>query len=132
MRLPLIVFLLTLVACGPAVGEVRVHTRPEKPATCELQMVEVSAADMGPDGKFGPTGEMEMIGSVMIGAKEGTDAMADEIKALVRPRACAMGGDAISLLASGTGSNRKGFGQQNIVFTVWGKRAAKAAAPQKF
>lgn len=73
-----------------------------------------------------------MIGSITIGASKGTDAMSEEIRQIVRPRACAMGGDVVSLMASGSGSNRRGYGQQNIAFTVWGKASGGTSEPQKF
>ncbi len=132
MRIVALVTLLLTVGCGPAVGEVRMLVRPPKPESCDLQIVEVNAADMAPGAKFGPGGELEMVGSIMIGASDGTDAMSEDIRKLVRPRACAMGGDVVSLLASGTGSNRRGVPQQNIVFTVWGKQSRAPSPPQKF
>jgi hypothetical protein len=87
---------------------------------------------MAPGARFGMNGEYEQIGVVSIGADEGTNALSEEIRQLVRPRACGMGGEVISLLASGTGSTYGGYAQQDIVFTVWARRAAQPAAPQRF
>lgn len=128
----LLLALLTLAACGPAVGEVRSLARPPKPEGCPLELVEVGPADMQPGAAFGADGQFEQIGIVSIGASVDTDAMSDEIRNIVKPRACAMGGDAVSLLASGTGANRRGYAQQNIAFIVWGRRMEKAAPPRDF
>jgi hypothetical protein len=126
--------LVVLAACGgPAVGEVRTglpHT--SRPADCQLQLVTVSAADMAPGARFGSNGEYEMVGSVLIGADKGTDAFSDEVKKIVRPRACKMGGEIVSLLASGTDANLYGHAQQSIAYTVWAKRSSAPSGPQTF
>jgi hypothetical protein len=82
--------------------------------------------------QFGPGGEYEKVGVVAIGADEGTDAMSEDIRKLVRPRACAMGGEVISLQGSGSGANHWGRAQQNIFFGVWAKQNQASASPQKF
>ena len=87
---------------------------------------------MAPGGNFGSGGKYEMIGAVNIRADEGTDAMSEEIRKIVRPRACGMGGEVVSLLASGTAQYRGKFrAQQNISFTVWGPISAQQG-PQRF
>jgi hypothetical protein len=124
--------MLLLTGCGaPAVGEVRMGApHPAKDASCALEFVAVSAGDMAPGAKFGSGGKYEMIGAVNIGAKEGTDAMSAEVRALVRPRACRMGGEVVSLLATGTAQYRGQFSaQQNISFTVWGAVSNKGPQP---
>jgi hypothetical protein len=125
--------LLVCGCFGPIVGVHQVGMpRAPKPADCSLDFVTVTPADMAPGAKFGMGGEFEMIGGVAVGADSGTSAVSEEIKALVRPRACSIGGDAISLLASGGGANAYGRAQQNIVFQVWARRQAAPATPQKF
>jgi hypothetical protein len=126
-----IVFPLLLASCGPAVGEVRRAVRSPKPADCHLEIVEIQSIDMMPGAKFGG-GEFEMIGMVTVGADEGTDSQSEEIRNLVRPRACGMGGDLVSLLSSGTGTTLARTAQQNIAFTVWAKRTQVSAAPKPF
>jgi hypothetical protein len=129
----LVVSTMALAGCGPAVGEVRMGApHPAKVADCPLEFVSVSANDMAPGAKFGSGGKYEMIGAVNIGADEGTDAMSEEIRKIVRPRACAMGGEVVSLLASGTAQYRGKFrAQQNISFRVWGPISAQQG-PQRF
>jgi len=106
--------------------------RPPRPPECALEFVSVSPGDMASGARFGMNGEYEQIGMVTVGADEGTDALSEEVRQLVRPRACAMGGEVLSLMASGTGSNRGGHAQQNIVFTVWAHRASQPATPEPF
>jgi hypothetical protein len=130
---PVLCLSLPLAGCfGPAIGEVRRVMRPSKPLDCPLEIVDVRPEDMMPGARFGAGGELEMIGMITIGADQGSDAMSEPIRSLVRPRACGMGGDIVSLLASGTGANRRGYGQQNIAFTVWAKRSAEPSTPKPF
>lgn len=130
-----------LAACGspkPAVSEVRMVMLPARPADCSLELVSVQAEDMAPSGRFGAGGEYQMIGAVTLGLAQGTEVMSEPVRALVRPRACAMGGEVVSLLATGdsghyaiSGSSIRTVLQTDAVFTVWGPRAAKTG-PEKF
>lgn len=127
--------LLALAACGggAAVGEMRTGLpHASRPADCQLELVSVTAGDMAPGAKFGSGGEYEMIGMVTIGADAGTDAFSEKMKQLVRPRACGMGGEIVSLLASGSDANAYGHPQQSIAYTVWAKRSAAPSGPQAF
>jgi hypothetical protein len=135
LRRMLLVTTTVFVGCGggAAVGEVRMGApHPAKVADCPLEFVSVSAGDMAPGAKFGSGGKYEMIGAVNLGADEGTDPMSEEIRKLVRPRACGMGGEVVSLLASGSAQYRGQLrAQQNISFTVWGPISAHQG-PQRF
>lgn len=106
--------------------------RPSKPENCKLELMQLSSTEMQAGAAFGANGTYEMIGVIAIGAKEGTDAMSEEIRQIVRPRACAMGGDVVTLLASGTGGRGGGIVQQNITYTVWATRDENASAPKPF
>jgi len=118
-----------LPGCAMTSSEMRVGVRPAKAENCELQLVEATMGERGPGGTFGPGGTYEMIGTVSIEASSGSDPLSEEIRSLVRPRACAMGGDVISLEMSGqyTGSIRKG-----LMSMVWAKRNSAASAPKPF
>jgi hypothetical protein len=132
MRSHLLIVLLA--ACGaPAVGETRMGLRHTgRPANCSLQLVSIQAGDMAPGARFGSGGELEMVGMVTIGADAGTDPFSEPMKQIVRPRACAMGGEVVSLLASGSDSNAYGRPQQSIAYTVWARRATAPTGPQAF
>ncbi len=138
-RWPLL--LLLLAACGggpPAVGSTRMVMLPAKPANCPLELVAVQAGDMAPGARFGAGGQYQMIGAVSLGLAQGTDIMSESVRGLVRPRACAMGGEVVSLLATGdsghyniTSTSITTTVQTDAVFTVWGPRTDNAP-PQKF
>ena len=125
------------VSGPPVVGETRTGVpHAARPADCAVELAQVAPADMGPQGRFGFGGEYENIGVVTVGAPAGADALSPDIKQLVRPKVCAMGGEVLSLVATGTGAVGRGSDQamqQNILFMVWAKRSAAAAAtPQAF
>ena len=134
IRSILFVTLPWLVACGgPAVGEVRTGLPHQaRGENCQLELVSITASDMAPGARFGSGGQYEMVGMVTVGADEGTDAFSAKIKELVRPRACRMGGEVVSLLASGTDSNAYGHAQQSIAYQVWARRNTAAPASSTF
>jgi hypothetical protein len=140
MRTVLLVLLLS--SCGsskPAVSDVRMVMLPAKPSDCPLELVAVQPADMMPGARFGAGAGLSMIGAVTLGLDEGTDVMSEAVRALVRPRACAMGGEVVSLLASGTaghyqisGSMIRTTAQTDAAFTVWAHVPAAGPGPEKF
>jgi hypothetical protein len=115
-------------ACAPTVQGMRMGaTRPPRPPDCSLDIV--SATDFATIQKY------EQVGVVVLSNEEaGTDPMSPQARAIVRPRACALGGEAISLMGSGNVKNptsplpTTAFGS----YVVWAKRAAPGSAPQKF
>jgi hypothetical protein len=133
-RVPLVVATFALatfagaVACTPTVQGMRMGaTRPRRAPDCSLDIV--SPTDFATIQKY------EQVGVVVLSNEEaGTDPMSPQARAIVRPRACALGGDAISLMGSGNVRNptsplpTTAFGS----YVVWAKRAAPGAAPQKF
>jgi hypothetical protein len=136
------VLVCALAACGgavqPAVSDVRMVAMPSKPADCPIELVTVQPMDMAPGARFGGGGGYQMIGAVTLGLDKNVDVMSEPVRALVRPRVCAMGGEVVSLLAAGAANHLEISGnlirtveQTDVVFTVWA-HAAAAPAPQKF
>jgi hypothetical protein len=122
----------------PAIGETRTVVLPPRPADCSLELVSVQAADMAPGARFGGGDQYQMIGVIGLGLDPGVDVMSESVRALVRPRVCAMGGEVVSLLSGGDDHRAARVGrstidvvQTSIVFTVWAHTAA-AVVPQKF
>ena len=113
--------LLALAGCGAAVDVVR---------TGALTLETVGPAERQPGARFGPGGEYEQVGVVTLGMTQGTDPTSEAVRREVRPRACAVGGEVIALLRAST--NRRGYEQTTIVFSVWAHRRAPATAPQGF
>lgn len=120
------------VGCAPAVGQVQMGSpHAAKAPTCPLKFVPVGSREMMPGAPFGPGGQYEMVGVVAVGADAGSDPMSEPIRKLVRPRACALGGEVISLASSATTQNRNQLrAQQSIMFTVWG--SIQKTTPQSF
>jgi hypothetical protein len=115
-----------LAACGAQVSDARIGTpRPARDANCDLDVV--SATDMATMAKY------EQVGIVRLSnAEQGTDPLDPEVRALVRPRACALGGEAISVLASGDAVSRNGLRETAYAgYVVWAKKTP-ATAVKKF
>lgn len=115
--------LLALAGCGAAVDVVRTGApRPAREPDCALTLETVGPAERQPGARFGPGGEYEQVGVVTLGMTQGTDPMSEAVRREVRPHACAMGGEVIALLRAST--NRRGYEQTTIVFSVWAHRRA--------
>lgn len=119
--------LCSLFACAPQASDARMGTsRPAKDPSCDLTVID--AMDTANFAKY------EQVGIVRVSNEEaGTDPMDPKIRAIVRPRACALGGDAISVLASGDARNARSFRTTAFGgYIVWAKKSDKPATPQKF
>lgn len=131
---PLFLFLTFVipfaVACTTNVVEVRTASRPPRDESCELQIIQVTPEETRQGGKYGPGGEYEQIGMITLAAMGDTNAMSDMVKAAVRPRACAMGGEYVSLLTSAIGASGMGVPYQATTYQVWAKRAPAPPASQ--
>jgi hypothetical protein len=115
---------------GPAVGGSQMVVLAPKPPDCPLELVTIHPEDMAPGGRFGAGGQYQMIGVVALGLDQGTNPMSPEVRKLVRPRACAYGGEVVSLLATGDSQHAGQFrAQTDVVFTVWGPRTSSGPQP---
>jgi hypothetical protein len=108
-----------LTGCGPYVSESRMNAAPARPDDCELEFLHLQMMDMSPMG-----GTYEILGHVTVSNFSGTDPMSPENRALIRPRACAMGGEGVTIMLQAT--NRAG---STTNFTVVRKRPPPGAAP---
>jgi hypothetical protein len=117
------VLLAVVVGCGAEAREDRTVAPPPKPATCDVEVVSVNADDFAPGGRFGAGTEFRKLGTVDIGADKGVDPMSEPVRAAIRPRACAMGGDLVSFFPKRGGGSDYGYEQQDLVYTVWAKRS---------
>jgi hypothetical protein len=84
----LVLAALGLLACAPQLDDMRMGVaRPPRAPDCSLDVV--SPMEMATLQKY------EQVGVIRLSNEEaGTDAMSPQARALVRPRACALGGDA--------------------------------------
>ena len=115
-----------LAGCGPSVSEVRMANYPPREDNCVLEFVK---ADMGQlSSNEGP---WELIGQIVL-QEEGTqDPFAEEYRAIVRPRACAMGGEAVTIVMNATSEGLVSSGTA-ISYGVLRKRRAEPSAPSTF
>lgn len=80
--------------CGPSVSEVRLMSAPAREPSCTLDFLELRMEDVAPGAKY------EVLGHVVVGEEGRQNPLAPEYRAIVRPRACAMGGEAVAILST--------------------------------
>lgn len=117
----------SLLGCAPQASVVRMGApRPERDEHCDLTVIDTM--DMT------KLADYEQVGVINVSnAEKGKSALDPDMRALVRPRACALGGDAISVLASGDVTNQSGLHTTAYGgYIVWAKKSTKPATPQQF
>jgi len=92
--------LAILSACGPFVSEQRLAFNAPKPPTCAIEMVKTEITDLAPGGPW------EHVGSIIIQYYKNLDPLSEKVLATVRPRACQMGGEAITIMQATSIVNR--------------------------
>jgi hypothetical protein len=115
------------LGCGPGVNETRMAMYPPNPPQCHLDVVNNAtspAVAMMPDSPY------ELIGMVGLGQSGIQNPFSPEYIAIVQPRACAMGGDAVSLMASSV-STAGPMSSTGTAYAILRKRNAQAS-PQAF
>lgn len=110
--------------CAPGVSEVRTVHLPPKPATCELDYVAVAWADL-------VGGHWQMLGTLSISDIGVKDALAPVYRKTLRPRACAMGGEAIALMLGTEETGDIGPKRSSKTYVVL-RRSAPPSAPVPF
>jgi len=115
-----------LPACGTQASDTRIGTPHDaREAHCDLTVI--NGTDTSNFAKY------EQIGVVRISnAPAGTGPLDPQVRELVRPRACALGGEAISVMGSGDVSPNGFTDSSYAAYVVWAKKGAKSATPQKF
>ena len=102
--------------------------RPARPDDCELTLV--SPSDTWPGGQYYPA--YETIGFVNVNAERDDAQPSDpDVKYELRPKACSLGGELITLVASNEKHNRYG-GKLSGRFLSFQVLARKASGPQKY
>ena len=116
------------LACGPSVGEARLVSAAAKPASCDLDFLQLEIQDMAPGAKY------EVLGHVVLSEEGIRDPLAPAYRDKVRPRACAMGGEAVAILMTGTNAPAAlSTGGTTIDYAIVRKRTAPSPAkPAKF
>ena len=119
---------LVAAACSPKLGisETRMASAPPREATCALELVQADITAMS----FNQT--WEVLGYVTLLDKGVQDPSTEENRALVRPRACAMGGTSIAVAMTGANTARIGGTGSGVTYMVMRAKPAVAAAPTTF
>jgi hypothetical protein len=128
--LPLVIIAAAIAAsgCGPSVGEARLTAAPARAENCDLDFLQLTINDVAPGGRY------ELLGHVVLSQEGVRDPLDPKYRAAVRPRACAMGGEGVAILMTGTATPwALSAGGTTIDYAVVRKhRADKPAPPQKF
>jgi len=124
--LALLGILTVLPACGPRISEVRIVPVPSRAADCPLEFIKLDMMDLS-----SPTGTWQMIGNVLLGDTGKLDPFDEKNKTLVRSRACAMGGEGVSIMMTATNEGLVTDGSR-ITYAILKHRTAEVEAPKAF
>lgn len=121
--------LALLAGCGPHVSEMRMASAPPRPENCDLQFLQLKIEELAP-----MIGTYEHLGSVMLFETGVQDPFQQKYRDIVRPRACAMGGEGVTIMNQATNQGALGMSGSAVNYAVVRKRQAPGAAapPQKF
>jgi len=125
-RWTLLIVVTTAIGCGPDIKERRLGFYPSREPRCSLEFVQADMRMMGPSGPW------EVVGYISISEKHISDPFSEKYRAIVRPRACRMGGEAVTIMQAA--SRESGHG--STTGTTWGvlryRRAPNPQAPSQF
>jgi hypothetical protein len=102
--LPIIFASVVVVACGPSVKETRLGFYPPRDAACSLEFVQWDPRILQANGPW------EVLGYLEIDEKNPANPFSPKYRKIVRPRACNMGGEAVSLVQAASRDARFGSG----------------------
>ena len=117
---------LLACACGPAINETRVQSYPSRGETCELEFIKLDMNDLS-----SPQGTWEVVGYVTVGDRGMLDPFSEDNRAIVRPRACGMGGEGVAIMLNSSTTTALQTGS-SVSYAVLRHRTTESAAPKKF
>jgi hypothetical protein len=118
---------LCLSGCAEMVSMNRMKMAPAREASCRLELVEADMMELSPMGT-----KWDLLGIVSIGANHGVEPMSDKARALIRPKACELGGTAVALMQAAQNSLSMGGQSSAIQFAVLRPKQAASSAPTQF
>lgn len=118
------VLALVGVACS-TIAESRLSYYAPRPEGCALQFVQQDMQTMGPGRPW------EVVGYVVISEAGIADPFSPEYRRIVRPRACGMGGEAVTILQAATNETAVATGSGTI-YGVLRRRQAALPVPTQF
>jgi hypothetical protein len=119
---------LLLASCGPQISETRTVSYPAREASCSLEFVQIdnmTAYTLYTDGKW------QVIGQIILSEGGIADPFSERYRAIVRPRACAMGGEAVAILVAGTNQTVVSSGSMTSYAVLHHPPPPGQAAPPK-
>jgi hypothetical protein len=114
-----------MAGCGPTVSEARTSSYPPREKNCALEFVKIDNETMSGQGPW------EVIGQVAIGDTGTQDPYDEKLKAIVRPRACGMGGEAVAIWMNAATQTTLSSGSA-VTYAVLRKRSTQPEAPKQF
>ena len=111
MKLLLVAF-VALAACTPNITETRMTFAPARPVDCDLQLVQVDVTAFDFNHRWDLLGYVSLVNNGVL------DPAAPSNRALVRPRACTMGGTAVAVAMNSTSQNVFGARGSGLVYMV--------------
>ena len=121
---PLFLFLSLVAGCGPNVMEMRTVVAPGRASNCELEFRNFTMDELAPG-----SGSHEVIGHVVLSEPGIQDPFQQKYRDIVRPRACAMGGEGVTILGSTTNNTVMGSGSATDYAVVRKRADPSAPAP---
>ena len=97
-----------LSACGPSVSITRTKPMTARPADCPLEYVDVAFERITVDK------EWTLVGYVTLSETGVQDPFAERYRAIVRPKACELGGTAVTMAMSTSNQATMGSGSGTI------------------
>lgn len=114
---------VSVAACGPSITVNRMAYAPAKMPNCNLEVI--NGAMQNPALLMTPNSPYEMLGTVATGQRGTVNPFSPEMLAILGPRACELGGDAVSLMMSGQNAGVMGIGASTgTAYLVLRKRTA--------
>jgi hypothetical protein len=120
----IVAFAVMATGCGSSIGESRLAYYPAREAGCQLQFVQQDMNQMG------PTGPWEVVGYVTISETGVADPFSQEYREIVRPRACGMGGEAVTIIQSTTNQTAMASGSATIYCVLRRRQAGVQPSAQ--
>jgi hypothetical protein len=117
---------LVLAGCGPNVTEARTVNAPARDENCSLEFIKANMTELSSG-----TGEWELLGQIVLQEEGIQDPFAERYRAIVRPRACAMGGEAVAIVMTATSEGLTTSGSATS-YGVLRKRSTEPAQPTSF
>lgn len=118
-----------LANCSPQMVAVsQMMVVPPRPDNCPLELVQASMMELSPMGT-----KWDVLGMVTIaqGHASGLDPSSEEVRAIIRAKACHLGGTSVALMSNSSAAGPMGGSAAGITFAVLRPKQA-AAAPTQF